>query len=131
MYREVHFDGKVGDQEARFTVDLAVESMTTNTISAPLFMGEVAVIAPEIPEGLRIVNTAHQYRLVATQPGTYRFQLELVAKITKAEPWNQISFTAPDCTALNRSAAARRSGFPYGKECIFRPTAPSAFTRRT
>jgi hypothetical protein len=110
LFHEVRFDGKVSDTEARFTVDLRVESMTTNEISAPLFEGDVAVIAPELPAGLRIASAAKQYRLVATAPGAHRFQLELLAKITKAEPWNQIHFTGPDAAIASvKAQAAERS----------------------
>src|SRR5206468_5948182 len=41
IFREIRYDGKVSDNEARFTVDLQVESMTTNEIAAPLFEGDV------------------------------------------------------------------------------------------
>jgi hypothetical protein len=39
LFREIHYDGKVSDTEARFAVTFDVESMTTNEISAPLFEG--------------------------------------------------------------------------------------------
>ncbi|HEY2952333.1 MAG TPA: hypothetical protein VGK40_07115, partial [Verrucomicrobiae bacterium] len=110
LFREVHYDGNVTDTEARFSVSLEVESLTTNEISAPLFEGDVAVLAPEIPNGLRIVSTAKKYRLVATAPGSWNFKLDLVAKITKAEPWNSISFTGPNAAIASVNAIAAAPG---------------------
>ncbi len=110
LFREVRYDGNVTDNEARFTVDLSVESMTTNEISAPLFEGDVAVMAPDIPKGLRIVSSAKKYRLQATAPGVYNFKLELVARISKAEPWNSISFTGPAAAIASVAAQAAAAG---------------------
>lgn len=106
IFREIRYEGKVSEHEARFAVDLQVESMTTNEISATLFEGNVAVMAPALPEGLRIVSSAKRYRLFATAPGSYQFKLELVAKITRAEPWNQISFLGPPAAIAIVSAQA-------------------------
>ncbi|HYV28024.1 MAG TPA: hypothetical protein VFA77_10855, partial [Candidatus Eisenbacteria bacterium] len=110
MFREIRYDGKVTDHEARFTVDLQVESLTTNEISAPLFDGEVAVMASEIPDGLRIVSAAKRYRLFVTKPGAYRFKLDLVAKIKRAEPWNQISLVGPNAAIASVTAQAAEAG---------------------
>lgn len=110
LFHEVRYEGKVSDTEARFNVDLHVESMTTNEISAPLFEGDVAVIAPDLPAGLRIASTAKKYRLIATAPGAHRVRLELLAKITKAEPWNQIGFTGPDAAIASVNAQASAPG---------------------
>jgi hypothetical protein len=95
IYRAVRYDGQVSDTEARFAVDLQVESLTTNVIAGSLFEGDLALAVPVLPEGVRIVSAAKQYRLIATRPGDYRFKLDLMAKITRAEPWNQIAFTGP------------------------------------
>ena len=110
IFREIRYHGKVSDTEARFAVDVQAESMTTNEISAPLFDGDVAVLAPDLPEGLRIVSSAKRYRLVCTMPGTYQFKLEVVAKITKAEPWNQISFTGPNVAIASVTIQAATPG---------------------
>ncbi len=95
FFHQLRYDGKISDTEARFSVFLQAESMTTNVIAAPLFTGDVAVLAPALPEGVRIVNAARQFRLVATQPGIYDLEFEIIAKITRQEPWNHISFTGP------------------------------------
>ncbi|NBV24949.1 MAG: hypothetical protein EBS05_23895, partial [Proteobacteria bacterium] len=53
IVREVRYEGKVTDTEARFTATVEVESLTTNEVSAVLFEGDIAVFAPELPVGVR------------------------------------------------------------------------------
>ena len=109
-FREINYIGNVSDSEARFQVSLVVESQATNEISAPLFEGDVAVVAPEMPEGLRITSQAREYRLVASAPGLHSLKFDLVAKITRAEPWNQISFTGPSAAIATVKASPASSG---------------------
>src|ERR1035438_7979571 len=110
LFREIRYDGKVSDTEVRFAVAFDVESMTTNEISAPLFEGEVALVSPELPDALRIVSQGRQTRLFCTTPGSYPVKLELIAKITKAEPWNQISFVGPPAAIASVTATASTPG---------------------
>src|ERR1035438_4863734 len=44
--------------------------------------------------------------LFCTTPGSYPVKLELIAKITKAEPWNQISFVGPPAAIASVTASA-------------------------
>src|SRR5271169_4286000 len=90
VVREVRYDGKLTDSEARFTVDVDAESANPGEASTPLFEGDVAVFAPKLPSALRIVRDGNQYRVIASKAGRYKFKLDLVAKITRAEPWNQV-----------------------------------------
>src|SRR5688572_17748860 len=106
LFKEIRYNGKVTDTEARFAVTLDVESLATNEISGPLFEGDLAVIAPEIPEGLRIVSAGKQYRLIVTRPGSFRLRFEVVAKITRSEPWNQINFIGPPAAIAHVTASA-------------------------
>jgi hypothetical protein len=110
LFREIRYDGKVSDTEARFAVAFDVESMTTNEISGPLFEGDVALVSPELPEALRIISRGRQTRLFCTAPGTYPVKLDLIAKITKAEPWNQISFVGPLAAIASVTANASTPG---------------------
>jgi len=127
VIREVKYDGRVSDREARFHVTLDVESLTTNELSAPLFEGDVAVIqraagvppaSPEgrqdaggtLPNGVRISSAAKQYRLHVSKPGRYKLELDLVTKISRAEPWNQISFRGPPAAIASVTAQASASG---------------------
>ncbi len=132
LISEVKYDGRVNDNEARFNVTLQVESLTTNEISVPLFDGDVALViaggdgrfslssqrgegglyagASGLPAEVRIVSSAKQYRLSVSAPGRYTIPLELVAKISRAEPWNQISFTGPPAAIASVTAQASATG---------------------
>ena len=110
LFREIRYEGKVSDTEARFAVAFDVESLTTNEISAPLFEGDVALVSPELPEALRIVSRGRQTRLFCIAPGSYAVKVELIAKITKAEPWNQISFVGPPAAIASVTAQASTPG---------------------
>ena len=78
---------------------------TRSTASA-----HVAVMPAKLPPGLRIVREGRQYRLVAARAGRYKFKLEVVAKIIRAEPWNQISFTGPEAGIASVAAEAGGTG---------------------
>jgi len=110
LFREIRYEGKVSDAEARFAVAFDVESMTTNEISAPLFEGDVALVSPQLPDALRIVSRGRQTRLFCTAAGSYPVKLDLIARITKAEPWNQISFTGPPAAIASVTATASAPG---------------------
>ena len=110
VFREVRYDGKLTDTEARFAVDVDVESTSPDEASAPLFEGDVAVFAPKLPGALRIVREGNRYRVIASNAGRYKFKLSLVAKITRAEPWNQVSFTGPTASIASVGAQATGAG---------------------
>src|SRR5437667_407078 len=76
LLREVHYDGKLSDTQARFTVDIDAESPGKSESSITLFDGDVAVMPTKLPSGLRMVREGRQYRLVASQPGSYRVKLD-------------------------------------------------------
>ena len=118
--REVRYDGKVTDTEARFTATVEVESLTTNEVSAVLFEGDIAVFAPELPAGVRLTREAAEwpvpgrllaprprggvYRLHCAKPGVHTLKLEVIARITQAEPWNNIAFTGPPASVASLKA---------------------------
>ena len=110
LFRSIAYAGHVTDNEARFTVNFEVESFATNEISAPLFEGDVALLAAKLPEALRIVSSAGKSRLFCATPGTYTVSLDLVARITRAEPWNQINFTGPVAPIASVKAEAAEAG---------------------
>ncbi|HKS38565.1 MAG TPA: hypothetical protein VJW76_15335, partial [Verrucomicrobiae bacterium] len=109
VLREIRYDGRLSDTQAKFAVDIDAESSGKGEASLALFEGEVALLPSKLPSGVRIVREGTQYRLVAEKPGKYRFKLELVAKITRAEPWNQILFAGPVAGIAAVSAAAEAS----------------------
>src|SRR5580765_420176 len=110
LLREVHYDGKLTDSQARFTVDIDVESLSKSESSMLLFDGDVAIMPAKLPSGWRLVREGGQYRLVASKPGRSKFKLELVAKIARAEPWNEVSFTGPDAGIASVPAQAGGPG---------------------
>lgn len=106
VLREIRYDGRLSDTQAKFAVDIDAESSGKGDAALNLFEGDVALLPSKLPSGVRIVREGTQYRLVAEKPGKYRFKLELVAKITRAEPWNQILFAGPVAGIAAVSAAA-------------------------
>src|SRR5438128_966181 len=110
LLREVHYDGKLSDTQARFSVDIDAESLGKSETSITLFDGDVAVMPAKLPSGLRMVREGRQYRLIASKPGRYKFKLELVAKIARAEPWNEVSFVGPDAGIASVTAQAGGTG---------------------
>jgi len=104
--REIRYNGTLTETEARFTVDLDLEA--TGPAAAPLFEGDVAVLNAKLPAPLRLTRTGCAYHLAAARAGRHKFQLDLVAKITRAEPWNQITFTGP--VAVIAAIAAQAPG---------------------
>jgi type II secretory pathway pseudopilin PulG len=110
VIREIRYDGKVSDNEARFSAEVQIESFTTNEITAPLFQGDVAVAANSLPAGVRITRAGDQYNLWVSAPGAYDLKLEVSAKITRAEPWNQVSFLGPPAAIASIRAQAAGEG---------------------
>ena len=105
-FREVRYDGRLADEEARFTLD--VDAAATGESSAPLLQGDVAILPVRLPDALEIVRDGNSYRLVASRRGHFQFKLEVVAKIQRDEPWDEISFTGPSATIASVAAAGRR-----------------------
>ena len=110
VIREIRYEGNVNEHEARFNAEVQVESFTTNEISAPLFQGDVAVTARTWPAGVRLTRAGDEYDLWVGAPGAYDLKLEVVAKITRAEPWNQISFKGPAAAIASIRAQAAGDG---------------------
>ena len=120
LLREIHYEGKLTDNQAQFTVEIDSESFDKNEAAVALFEGDVAVMPAKLPSGLRIVRAGNQYRLVASKPGKYKFKLELVARINAVLRRTQ---SEPDQTKLelivvgdiemdNRTRTVRRSDQP-------------------
>ncbi|HEV2436366.1 MAG TPA: LamG-like jellyroll fold domain-containing protein [Verrucomicrobiae bacterium] len=103
-FREIRYDGRLADDEARLTLD--VDATATGESSAPLLQGDVAVLPVKLPGLLEIVRDGNTYRLVASRRGHFQFKLEVVAKIQRDEPWNEISFVGPAATIASVTAQA-------------------------
>ncbi len=110
LVREVRYDAALSDHEARFAVELDLEMTGRGEATTRLLEGDIAVWPARLPGGMRLVREGNQYRLVATRAGRYKCRLDFVAKITRTEPWNQISFTGPEAAIASVSAQAQGAG---------------------
>lgn len=108
VFREIRYDAKVSDDEARFTVELTAESTAKTKAGTVLFEGELALLPPKLPDGLRVERNGNVYRLFIPKPGKYQFKLDVVAKISRAEPWNHVTFKGP--LAAIASVVAQAAG---------------------
>ncbi|MDD5141328.1 MAG: type II secretion system protein [Verrucomicrobiales bacterium] len=102
--REIHYAAQLAADEARLTLNL--EADATGASSVKILEGDVAVLPAKLPDALKIVRDKNSYLLVASRAGHFKFSLEVVAKIQRAEPWNQISFTGPAATIASVTAQA-------------------------
>ncbi len=102
--REIHYAARLAADEARLTLDL--EADATGAGSVKILEGDVAVLPAKLPDALKIVRDKNSYLLVAPRAGRFKFSLEVVAKIQRAEPWNQITFTGPPATIASVTAQA-------------------------
>ena len=103
---EVHYDGKLSGDEARFTLNISAVAANKGASSVPLLEGDVAVLLAELPDDLKIVRDGSRYLLVASHAGDYKFKLEVVTKIQREEQWNRISFVGPAATIASVDAQA-------------------------
>jgi len=110
IVREIRYDGKLADDEARFTLDIDAEAVEKGESVVQLLEGDVAILPGKLPDQLKIVREGNCYMLVASRPGQFKFKLNVVAKIQRAEPWNQISFTGPTATIASVTAQASGAG---------------------
>ena len=93
--REIHYTGRLADDEARFTLDVDAEATGSGASSLPFLAGDVALLPGKLPGALSLSRVADGYRLTATQPGRYQFKVEIAARIQREEPWNRVTFTGP------------------------------------
>jgi hypothetical protein len=106
VFREIRYNGKLADEEARFTLDIDAEATANGDSSAPLLEGDVAVLPVQLPDALKIVRKGNSYQLVPSRPGHFKFSLQLVAKIRREEPWNTVWFAGPAATIASITAQA-------------------------
>src|SRR5690348_7497346 len=69
VFRELRYDAKVSDDEARFAVVIAAESTAKQEVVAVLFDGELALLPPKLPDGLRVEREGNVYRLFIPRAG--------------------------------------------------------------
>jgi hypothetical protein len=107
LVHSVHYDGRLTDNEARFTVAIEIEARDAAETALGLFDGELAVLTPRLPAGLQLVREGSQYRLVCSKAGRHKLDLELAVKISRQEPWNHVRFSGPAAAIASVRAQAR------------------------
>ena len=73
--REIKYDGKLSDNEARFVADLDIEVAGKGEQTLPVFDGEVAVLTSKLPAGLRLVRAGNRFNLIVEKAGTVPVQV--------------------------------------------------------
>jgi hypothetical protein len=110
VVREIKYDGQLSGVKARFGVDLDLEVTGQGEAELPLFNGEVAVLTAKLPANLRLAREGNQFRLFVAREGRYKFTLDLVAKIHRQDPWDQVSFTGPEAAIGSVNVQASGAG---------------------
>lgn len=110
IIREIRYDAKLAENDARFTVDIDAEMTGRGDAAVLLFEGDVAVFAPKLPAGVRIKRDGNEYWLHATKAGRLKCKFDLVAKIKRVEPWNELTFDGPDATIASVAAQVNAAG---------------------
>ena len=98
VVHEIRYTGQLSETAARFTAQLSLESTNSVATALTLFRGELAVVKPQLPEGVRLTRLTDGYQMVVEKPGKYNVQLELLARIQKQDPFRQAQFIGPIAT---------------------------------
>ncbi|MBC8324664.1 MAG: toxin-antitoxin system YwqK family antitoxin [Verrucomicrobia subdivision 3 bacterium] len=110
IVHEIRYTGQLTDDAASFTAALKIESTNTVATALTLFQGELAIIDPKLPSGLRLGRIQDGYQLIVEKPGQYNLSLSLLPRITKKDPLRQIDFTGPPATIAALTAAVAGNG---------------------
>ena len=116
LIHEARFDGALSDQEARFKLVVHAESNARRDVAVTLLEGDVALLPARLPAGVRLERAPNGYRLVFSRPGAHTLEFELVAKVHRAEPWNQVAFKGP--AAAVAPVTARAAGADVDLELL-------------
>ncbi|HEY9174907.1 MAG TPA: type II secretion system protein, partial [Verrucomicrobiae bacterium] len=110
LVREARYDATLGEQDARFTVELDAECAGKAGGSLVVVEGEVAFVPAKLPDPLSVTREGNRYMLVAARGGRIRCKLDFVARIQRVEPWNQVSFVGPAAAIASVTAQAGGGG---------------------
>src|SRR5882757_7825998 len=69
VIQEIRYTGRLADDEARFTLDIAATSRDAGESSVKLLEGDVAILPGKLPDALKIVREGNHYLLVASRAG--------------------------------------------------------------
>jgi hypothetical protein len=92
----IHYAGRIDENSARFTVTLDVESTGKGNREWALLDGDLTILSARLPEGVRLERRGSTYHLAIDREGRFPAEVDLVARVKRAEPWNQVVLTGPD-----------------------------------
>ena len=130
LVNTIRYDGKLIDNEARFTVEIQAESSSRSDAALVLFEGDIALAPPKLPSALRITREGDRYRLIASRAGKYKFTLDLIAKVARGETWNQVSFKGP-AAGIRGQGASVAGQLADARLALFLRAGPSDRGRQT
>ena len=110
LLREVRYDGRLSEDEARFALEVDAEVTGKSGATLKLFEGDLAVLPAKLPDDLKIAREGNSYMLIAPHAGKFKFKVDFIAKIQRVEPWNQVSFTGPSAAIASITAQATGAG---------------------
>ncbi|MDG2214089.1 MAG: hypothetical protein P8M70_09680, partial [Verrucomicrobiota bacterium] len=110
VVHKVQYTGTLSEKKASFLATLSLECTNKVETVLPLLTGDIAVTGSKLPEGLRLERSGKGYLLSVNKPGEYEVELNILAKITKADPWRKVEFTGPAATIGGVNAEVAGNG---------------------
>jgi hypothetical protein len=110
VVHKIQYTGTLSEKKASFLVRLSLECTNKVETVLPLLTGDIAVTDSKLPEGLRLDRSGKGYLLLVSKPGEYEVELNILAKITKADPWRKVEFTGPAATIGGVNAEVAGNG---------------------
>jgi hypothetical protein len=92
----IQYSGKIKDQTAQFTLILDLEVAAKGSKVLPILSGDLTVVESRLPQDFQLERSGKAYRLIAGRNGRFNVELDLVAKVIRQEPWNQVILNGPD-----------------------------------
>ena len=107
VVQSIHYVGSLEPGSARFQVQLVVEAPSTNTRPLKIFEGDLALISGPMPPDWRWMVQGGQFFLNASSAGTNTLTFELIARVTREEPWDFVRFIGPPAAVAQVDLDAR------------------------
>jgi hypothetical protein len=92
----VQYSGNIKDQTAQFTMALDLEVVGKGSKVLTILSGEMTVVGSRLPPDFRLERSGKDYRLIAGREGRFKMELDLVARVIRNEPWNQVVLNGPE-----------------------------------
>ena len=105
-FPRIDYQARIADDGVRVIAEIVAEAVGKEEGAITLFEGELAILPSKLPPALRLEREGNTYKLLATKPGKYEFQISFICRIQRQEPWNQFSFTGPPAGIASITAQA-------------------------